>query len=634
MAATYASGWASTRARHRSLPGTTSGSRSTARPVSARPPTVARSSSPKRRARWPESRGPDIGLRDLGEHHLKDFGRPERLYQVEAAGLETTFPALRTLDLTPNNLPPQLTSFVGRAEVDKAVTLLDRTRLLTLTGPGGTGKTRLCAGAGERLRRALSRTARGSCRSRRSPTPELVASAIAASLGLLDAAGAPRSTASRSYLRDRSALLVLDNFEQVVAGGPGGRRPPARGARRSRSSRPAARRCASRGEQEFPVPPLSLPVRGSDDPATLTQSEAVRLFVERAMAVRPDFTLTPENGAAVAEIVRRLDGLPLAIELAAARIRLLSPAAMAHRLGDRLDLGAGGARDLPERQRTLRGAIDWSHDLLDPEERRCSRGSPCSPAAGRSRWRTPCAGSTPTSARLDVLGGIERLAEQSLARDRRGHARRHAVHDARDDPRVRARAARGARRDRRVARAARDGIPGVRGDDHRAGLDHRRGVKGAGAPPRPPRGRARQPPHGARVPDRDRRHGAGVGARGRPVALLAPARPHRRGARSRGPRPRDAGLDRRADRGPAACPRGRRRARVLGRRPHRRRTPLRGGDRGRARPGGRRRGRQRPVQPLLRPPSDRERRGVDRADARRGPVVARRGARDLDAPRR
>src|SRR5262249_26454724 len=124
------------------------------------------------------------------------------------------------------------------------------------------------------------------------------------------------------------------------------------------------------GEQEFPVPPLGLPPPGSDDVPTLLASEAVRLFVERAMAVRPDFALPPDNGGQVAEIVRRLDGLPLAIELAAARIRLLPPAAIAQRLNDRLGLLSAGSRDLPERQRTLRGAIDWSHDLLDADDRR------------------------------------------------------------------------------------------------------------------------------------------------------------------------------------------------------------------------------------------------------------------------
>ena len=168
------------------------------------------------------------------------------------------------------------------------------------------------------------------------------------------------------------------------------------------------------GEQEFPVPPLSLPAPGGDDPATLMESEAVRLFVERAMAVRPDFMLTPSNGAAVAEVVRRLDGLPLAIELAAARIRLLSPAAMAQRLGDRLDLGAGGGRDLPERQRTLRGAIDWSHELLDPEDRRLFARLGVFAGGGPIEMADAVCGIEGDERPLDVFGGIERLAEQSL----------------------------------------------------------------------------------------------------------------------------------------------------------------------------------------------------------------------------
>ncbi len=355
--------------------------------------------------------GDGIGLRDLGEHRLKDFARPERLYQVDAAGLESTFPALRTLDLTPNNLPPQLTSFVGRAEVESAVSLLDRTRLLTLTGPGGTGKTRLSLALANDC---VDRYPDGTWFVPLAPVtdPDLVASAIAASIGVL-APQRPPIDRVKDHLRDRTALLVLDNFEQVVSGAPVV-------ADLLRSAPNLTVIVSSRaplrisGEQEFPVPPLSLPPEGTSDVATLMDAEAVRLFVERAMAVRPDFTVTTENGAAVAEIVRRLDGLPLAIELAAARIRLLSPAAMAQRLGDRLGLLASGGRDLPERQRTLRGAIDWSHDLLDPEDRRLFARLGVFAGGGPIETAEAVCGIPGDTVSLDVVGGLERLTEQSL----------------------------------------------------------------------------------------------------------------------------------------------------------------------------------------------------------------------------
>jgi len=357
--------------------------------------------------------GAGIALLDLGEHRLKDFARAERLYQVEADGLETSFPALKTLDLTPNNLPPQLTTFVGRAEVDGAASLLDRTRLLTLTGPGGTGKTRLSlALAGDCVDRFPDGTWFVPLAS--VTDPELVASAMASSIGLL-APQRPPIERVKDHLRERKALLVLDNFEQVVAGAP-------IVADLLRSAPRLTVIVSSRaplrisGEQEFPVPPLSLPPAGATGVATLLESEAVRLFVERAMAVRPDFSLTPENGMHVAEIVRRLDGLPLAIELAAARIRLLSPAAMAQRLGDRLGLLSAGGRDMPERQRTLRGAIDWSHDLLDADDKTLFARLGVFAGGGPIETADAVCGIAGDDAPLEVFDGLERLAEQSLVR--------------------------------------------------------------------------------------------------------------------------------------------------------------------------------------------------------------------------
>ncbi len=218
------------------------------------------------------------------------------------------------------------------------------------------------------------------------------------------------------HFSDRTALIVLDNFEQVVAGAPVVAEI-LRGAPKLRmivSSR-APLRIA--GEQEFAVPPLPVPAAGTTDLLEIAGAEAVRLFLERAMAVRQGFTLTAENAVAVAEIVRRLDGLPLAIELAAARVRILTPSAMVARLNDRLGLLSAGGRDLPERQRTLRGAIDWSHELLDVDSRRLfARLSVFQGGGTFATAEAVCGADDAGTPDLDVLAGIEMLAEQSLIR--------------------------------------------------------------------------------------------------------------------------------------------------------------------------------------------------------------------------
>ena len=550
-----------------------------------------------------------IGLRDLGEHRLKDFARPERLYQVDASGLEATFPALKTLDLTPNNLPPQLTTFVGRAEVDGAVALLDRTRLLTLTGPGGTGKTRLSiALAGDCVDRYPDGTWFVPLAS--VSDPDLVASAIAASIGLL-APQRPPIDRVKDHLRDRTALLVLDNFEQVVAGAPVVA-DLLRSAPRLTvivSSRAPLR---VSGEQEFPVPPLALAPPDVTDPDALIAFEAVRLFVERAMAVRPDFALTAENGRHVAEIVRRLDGLPLAIELAAARIRLLSPAAMAQRLGDRLGLLSSGGRDLPERQRTLRGAIDWSHDLLDPEDQRLfARLGVFAGGAPIETTESVC-GIPGDTASLDVVGGLERLAEQSLVRigdDLHGDVRFTMLETIREYAldKLGERGETDALRDRHadaflafasappptsadttVAAAAQARRLDLLEDEHdnlRAALEY---LTASG------------------------RHRAGRRPRLRSVALLAHAGPHHGGPLPGRPGPGDAAVAGRADASPAAHPRGSRRPRLLGWRLCTCGRALRGGGRGRARPGRRLRAGERAVQPVLRSSPGQQRRRVVR----------------------
>ena len=305
---------------------------------------------------------------DLGEHRFKDLLQPERIFQVAAEGLESAFPPLASLSAVPNNLPLELTSFVARPEVAAAGALLDHHRLLTLTGPGGTGKTRLSLQiAAERADHhdgvffvPLDSVAE----------PSMVAVTIASIIGLSHSAGDPEQRLAH-YLADRSHLLVLDNFEQVLGAAPvvATLLKAAPDLNVIVTSR-AALRVA--GEQEFPVPPLSVP-NGRRDVATLLTIGSVALFVERAMAARPEFALDSANAEAVAEITRRLDGLPLAIELAAARVKLLPPQTMLDRLGGSLDLLASNRRDLPDRQRTLRGAIAWSYDLLSESEKRLVR---------------------------------------------------------------------------------------------------------------------------------------------------------------------------------------------------------------------------------------------------------------------
>ncbi|MFQ5874043.1 MAG: tetratricopeptide repeat protein, partial [Dehalococcoidia bacterium] len=273
----------------------------------------------------------------------------------------------------PNNLPIPLTRFIGREkELDSAQKRLlnDEVRLLTLTGPGGIGKTRLGLQVAADL---LDHFEDGAYFVDLAPLsdPGLVVSTIAQTLGVREAEDQPLFDLLKESLWNRQMLLLLDNFERVVAAAPQVVElleacPQLKLLVTSREA------LHVRGEHEFSVPPLGLPEpddRRSLAIERLTQYEAVRLFIERVVAVKPDFEVTRENGPTIAEICARLDGLPLAIELAAARIKLLSPQALLERLGSRLKLLTGGARDLPARQRTLRDTIDWSYDLLDASEK-------------------------------------------------------------------------------------------------------------------------------------------------------------------------------------------------------------------------------------------------------------------------
>jgi predicted ATPase/class 3 adenylate cyclase len=350
-------------------------------------------------------------LRALGYHRLKDL-RPEHLCQLDVEGLQTDFPPIRSLDVRANNLPTQLTSFVGReSEVRDVAALLERARLVTLTGPGGTGKTRLslqvAAEIAGRFPDGVTWVPLADI-----ADPSLVASQLAAALGLQDVGGRSSRDRLADHLRDRTSLLVLDNFEQVVTAGPllADLLREAPKLRLLVSSRIVLR---ISGEHEYAVPPLAL--GPAEDGGTAGDSEAVRLFLDRATAARPGFALDDRNAAAVAAIVARLDGLPLAIELAAARSRLLGPEALLDRLEHRLDMLTTGSRDLPARQQTLRGAIAWSHDLLDPPVARLfARFSVFVGGARLEESETVCG--TAAELGVDVLDGLGALVDHSLLR--------------------------------------------------------------------------------------------------------------------------------------------------------------------------------------------------------------------------
>ncbi|HET7516960.1 MAG TPA: AAA family ATPase, partial [Actinomycetes bacterium] len=339
-------------------------------------------------------------LRDLGTHRLRGIDEPERLHQLVVEGLPSGFPPPRTLDARPSNLPLQLTSFVGReAEIAEVEQLLGQTRLLTLTGPGGSGKSRLALRVAGEL---LTRFRDGSCFVDLSPVvdPALVPAAVANALGVPEAAGRPILDEVKEHLRNRELLQVIDNFEQVAEAGPVieellGAAPRLRTMVTSRVV------LSLRGEQEYPVPALGA-------------VEAVNLFTERATAANPRFALTEGNAPVVAEITARLDGLPLAIELAATRTKVLTPTEILSRLRRRLALLTSGPRSLPERQRTLRAAIAWSYDLLDPVERRLfARLSVFTGGWALASAEAVC---DPEELGLDALDGLASLVDKSLIR--------------------------------------------------------------------------------------------------------------------------------------------------------------------------------------------------------------------------
>jgi len=395
--------------------------------------------------------GPALGLRDLGEHRLRDLDQPEHVYQLTAPGLQPDFPPLRSAGAGQTNLPVQLTSFVGRQrELASITALLGAGRLVTLIGTGGTGKSRLMLQVASGM---AGRHRDGAWFVELAPIsdPTLVAQEVARALGVRDEPGRPLEATLVDYLRFKDALLLVDNCEHLIS-------PVADLLHQLLSACPSIVLLASSrealgidGEAVFQVPSLSVPppldelVAGHvEGPGTaagagrldaVMATEAGRLFVERATAAAPDFALTAENAAAVAAICRRLDGIPLAIELAAARVTVLSPQEIATRLGDRFRLLTGGRRTAMPRQQTLQALIDWSWDLLGESDRRLLRrlsvfaGGWTLDAAAAVTAGEPgdVGGSGAPDAMIETLDGLDRLVARSLLALERGTVSRYRM---------------------------------------------------------------------------------------------------------------------------------------------------------------------------------------------------------------
>jgi predicted ATPase/class 3 adenylate cyclase len=362
-----------------------------------------------------------MSLADLGEHRLKDLFRPERVFQLVSPDLPSEFPPLRTLDAYRNKLPLQPTPLIGREkEVAEVCDLLrgEATRLLTLTGPGGIGKTRLALQAAADLLDDFPDGAFFAPLATLSEA-ELFLPAVAETLGVGESGEQPLDESLKDYLSERRLLLLVDNLEQVLGAAPAvtGLLAVAPDLKVLATSRAPL---GLYGEHVYPVPPLTLPdLKRPPSLERLTQYEAVRLFVERAQAVRPDFAITNESAPAVAEICVRLDGLPLAIELAAVRIKMLPPKAMLQRLGSRLKLLTGGARDLPERQRTLRATIEWSHALLDEGEQLLF-GRLAVFSGGRTLEAIEAICDAEGDLPVEAFEGVSSLVDKSLLRQEEG----------------------------------------------------------------------------------------------------------------------------------------------------------------------------------------------------------------------
>ncbi|HPH97914.1 MAG TPA: tetratricopeptide repeat protein [Anaerolineaceae bacterium] len=314
---------------------------------------------------------PLVSLKDLGERRLKDLIRPERIFQVVGPGLPADFPALRTLEVFRHNLPIQNTSFIGRErEIQLVKEHLAQHRLVTLSGPGGTGKTRLSLQVGAEMVEAFED---GVWLVELAPVsePERVLSTAAATFGLRTEQDSTIEHSFINYLRDKELLLILDNCEHLVVACALFVEKVLQACPRVTLLTSTREALSVPGEAIIHVPSLTLPgPHETQDPGRLTQYEAVRLFIDRAESYSDGFQVNRQNAPAIAQICHRLDGIPLALELAAARVRVLTVEQIAARLDDRFRLLTGGSRSALPRQQTLRALIDWSYDLLSASERK------------------------------------------------------------------------------------------------------------------------------------------------------------------------------------------------------------------------------------------------------------------------
>jgi predicted ATPase/class 3 adenylate cyclase len=308
-------------------------------------------------------------LTDLGEHRLKGIAPVERIFQLCHPNLAADFPPLKSLATFKHNLPRQLSSFVGRTqELMEINRLIKDTSLLTLLGPGGTGKTRLMLQAAEEV---IEDYPDGVWLVELAPLtdPELIPERVAAALNVQEQPGQPMLGTLVEYLRRKELLLLLDNVEHLVRECAEFAEYLLKNCSKLKILVTGREALFIAGETTLQIPSLSLPtIKGEATPEKIRPSEGVQLFLERAQAVRPDFSLTPQNAASIAEIVLRLDGIPLALELAAARLRMLTAEQIAARLNDRFRLLTGGRRTALPRQQTLQALIDWSWNLLDEQE--------------------------------------------------------------------------------------------------------------------------------------------------------------------------------------------------------------------------------------------------------------------------
>ena len=347
--------------------------------------------------------GDDWPVLDLGEHRLKDLLQPEHLFQLVVDGLPSVFPALKTLGNRPTNLPTQPNPLVGRElELREIAQLLraDNIRLLTLTGPGGAGKTRVALQAGAEL---LEDFRSGVFFVSLAPVAEedLLVPTIARVLGVRETAGEDLGATLSTYLSDKHMLLVLDNFEQIVGAAPA--------VAELLAAAPDV--CVIVTSRER----LRISAERVYEMPALPERDAIALFVARAQAAASDFVLSDDNRECVAALCQRLEGLPLSVELAAARSAVLSPQALLERLNERLMILTGGPRDAADRHRTLRQTIEWSYDLLDVSEQSLFRSlSVFVDGCRLDAAESVCL----TSGDLSVVDGLQSLVDKSLVRQR------------------------------------------------------------------------------------------------------------------------------------------------------------------------------------------------------------------------